>query len=136
MRIDQCLLDTSVAVDALRGKVSLRDYVSDTATVYLCDIVIGELLFGAIRSQRPEKQKQAVEAFFHQYPVLHTDTDVAQAYAVIKNQLEQLGQRIPENDMWIAAFASIYALPLLTHDEKHFERVQQLGAIEILVVKP
>lgn len=135
MRIERYLLDTSVAVDVLRGRLSLRDYMSDNAFLYLCDIVIGELLFGAIRSQRPEKQRKEVEAFLVQYPVLHTDTDIAQAYAEIKSQLEQLGQRIPENDMWIAAFASVYNLPLLTRDQKHFERVQQIGAIEVLSVE-
>ncbi|MCS6918860.1 MAG: PIN domain-containing protein [Fimbriimonadales bacterium] len=135
MKIERCLLDTSVVVDVLRGKISLRDYLSESATAYLCDIVVGELLFGATRSQRPEKQRQEVEDFLRQHSILHTDFDIAQAYAEIKSQLEQIGQRIPENDMWIASFASVYDIPLFTHDKKHFERVQQIGAIEIFLIE-
>lgn len=136
MRSDSYLLDTSVAVDVVRGRISLRDYVPEGASLYLCDIVVGELLFGAIRSQRPESKVQEMEAFFSQYSILHTDIDVARAYAEIKSQLEQIGRRIPENDMWIAAFASVYDLPLLTQDTEHFGRIEQIGAIEILPVMP
>ena len=128
-----CLLDTSVVVDLLRRMRQLSDFVSDEAVVYLCDIVVGELLHGALRSARPEAQRLRVLEFIGSYPLIATNTAVAEAYAYMKRLLEDTGQRIPDNDLWIAAHAVHYRLTLVSVD-RHFERLQATGELSLLVL--
>ena len=49
----------------------------------------------------------------------------AEYYGRIKIRLKSNGTPIPENDIWIAALAQQYRLPLLTHD-KHMKCVSGL----------
>ncbi|WP_212006206.1 PIN domain-containing protein [Chitinophaga sp. HK235] len=57
--------------------------------------------------------------------VLQTDLITAEMYANIKSALLRKGKPIPENDIWIAAFACQYNLPLYTAD-KHFEEIGEI----------
>jgi tRNA(fMet)-specific endonuclease VapC len=62
---------------------------------------------------------------------LQTNLEVVQFYAQIKSELKQQGKMIPENDLWIAAFAKAYEVPLLTTD-LHFKSVQEI--IDVIYV--
>ena len=42
--------------------------------------------------------------------------EVAEKYALVRNQLKKIGRPIPENDIWIAATASSIEATLLTTD--------------------
>jgi tRNA(fMet)-specific endonuclease VapC len=45
-----------------------------------------------------------------------------------RHKLRQAGTPIPENDIWIAALAMEYGLPILS-DDRHFDRVNQVRRI-------
>lgn len=51
-----------------------------------------------------------------------------QFYATVRQRLKKQGTPIPENDIWIAALALEYNLPVLSND-LHFDRVQQIDRI-------
>ncbi len=101
MSKQQYLLDTSVVVEILRGMRQITDFVpnENESVIYLCNIVAGELLYGAIRSAQPEAQRLRVLAFLRAYPLIPSNTAVAEAYARLKRALENAGQRIPDNDL-------------------------------------
>ena len=61
---------------------------------------------------------------------LYPGDGAADEYGRIIAALEVKGQRIPTNDIWIAATAIQYDLPLLTID-RHFQRIEGLDLILI-----
>jgi tRNA(fMet)-specific endonuclease VapC len=109
------------------------DFVSGETVIYLCDIVVGELLHGALRSAQPEAQRLRVLEFIGSYPLIATNLAVAEAYARMKRLLEDTGRRIPDNDLWIAAHAVHYRLTLVSVD-RHFERLRSTGELNLLIV--
>jgi len=124
------LADTSVLVDLLRrGEVAS---VPKDAGVVICATVLGELYYVALVSARPQEQVARLEQFFSKYKTLQTSLEVIQSYAYIKCQLKRKGKMIPENDLWIAAFAKAHALPLLTSD-LHFQSVEEM--VDVVYVK-
>ncbi len=57
--------------------------------------------------------------------VLNCDAITAQHFGQIKDHLRLKGRLIPDNDVWIAAVAQQYGLPLATRDG-HFKEVDGL----------
>ena len=60
--------------------------------------------------------------------VLLPDELTAEVYGQIKAELAQAGTPIPDNDLWIAALAREYQLPLATKD-RHFALVPGLSTL-------
>ncbi|MCX7992715.1 MAG: PIN domain-containing protein [Fimbriimonadales bacterium] len=127
-------MDTSVAAEILRGRVDLKVHLGEQARFYLCGITLGELYYGASVSARPEYQRQVIEALVGDYPLLAFGRAVQRAYAQVKQFLRAQGTPIPENDVWIAAFALAYRLPLLTRD-RHFEALQGLTGVDVIFLQ-
>jgi predicted nucleic acid-binding protein len=60
--------------------------------------------------------------------IIPVDQDAARKYAVIFLALTRNGNRIPINDVWIAACCMAVGGTLLTRD-RHFEHVDQIDKI-------
>jgi len=119
------LLDTNVAIRVLNQEVDL-DARSDTGLeAFLCLTVVGELLFGAERSGRPEVNRARIEGLIERCPIVPQDLETARKYGALKAALSRKGRPIPENDLWIAASALQHDLTLATLD-RHFEAVDGL----------
>ena len=70
------LLDTNACIDYLkRGTPAIRERLRATkpGDVYLCSIVKSELLYGAYKSQDPERTLRVQRAFFRCFPSLEFD---------------------------------------------------------------
>ncbi len=119
------LLDTSVVVASLRDDPSVRDRLVPGRGVCISITVLGELLFGARRSSKPEDSRQRVAEFVSRCPVLTHTEQTAERYAMIRAELWAKGKPIPENDIWIAAAAMQYSLTLAARDE-HFACIEGL----------
>ena len=65
----------------------------------------------------------ALENSFHSTVVIPYNHEICKRYAEIKATLEATGRRIEDNDIWIAACAVGYSIPLISHNRSHFERV-------------
>jgi tRNA(fMet)-specific endonuclease VapC len=76
-----------------------------------------------------KKNIEKLEEFIVSSSVLESDINTAKEYGIIKNELRRKGKPIPENDIWIAAFAKQYNLILVTFDV-HFK---EISSIEVLV---
>ncbi len=87
--------------------------------------VLGELYYGARKSGRPARNLSKIDEFAASVAVLACDAVTAQHYGQIKDRLRTMGRPIPDNDIWIAAVAMQYGLPLATRDE-HFKEVDGL----------
>jgi tRNA(fMet)-specific endonuclease VapC len=91
------------------------------ARLYLPFIVTGELAAGVSLSDRARW-----EAFLAPFYVLAATPDVSWHYGRTFRHLQDNGQMIGANDLWIAATALAYRMPVVTNNAQHFRRVPQL----------
>lgn len=61
--------------------------------------------------------------------MLSTNDEIAECDGELKNYLRRAGKPIPESDLWIAATALVYNLPLVSHDS-HFREVPDLEVVD------
>lgn len=114
------LLDTTIVVEHLRGKASsIGDRFKKTPRLYLPLTALGELLYGAYKSDFQAKALKQIEDFLQLCAILGPGERPAHYYGRIKADLARLGKPIPQNDIWIAAIAIEHNLPLATRDQ-HF----------------
>ena len=121
------LLDTSIVVAHLRSDPDLTARLAEV-TVYLPWVVLGELHYGAQRAQRRDEAVTRIRDFLRIAVLLLPDNNTAEEYGQIKAELAQAGALIPDNDIWIAALAREYNLPLATRDQ-HFAVVPGLQTL-------
>lgn len=124
------LLDTNACVVYLRkgqsSTVAAHLNAAAQGSVVLCSVVVGELLFGAYRSNQPSVVLSQVQAFCSQFRSLPFDDAAAAEYARIRDHLSARGLLIGPNDMLIAATALANDLILVTHNTAEFSRVPGL----------
>lgn len=75
-----------------------------------------------------QKHIEQIKTFLLRCTVLSADQATAEACAKVKAALLNKGKPIPENDIWIAATALQYDLPLYTND-KHFSEVDNISLV-------
>lgn len=88
-------------------------------------VALGELEYGANLAALPDRQHEAVRTFMEGATLLLPTARTAAEYGRIKAALKTAGTPLPENDVWIAAFAMERGLPLATRDA-HFASVPGL----------
>ena len=120
-------MDTNVVVAAFAEEQAVIQKLGRTPSeqIFVPAVVLGELYFGALKSQRQEANLRRVEEFATASNVLPVDADVARRYGEARDGLRRLGRPIPENDLWIAATALRHGLVLVTRDS-HFDHVEGL----------
>jgi tRNA(fMet)-specific endonuclease VapC len=121
-------LDTNVVVAYFRGDQALHPRFVGAAPLHLPWVVLGELHYGAQRAQRRQEQLAYIHDLLTYAVVLFPDQDTTAIYGEVKAELAQLGRPIPDNDLWIAATARQYDLPLATRDA-HFGQVPRLKTL-------
>ncbi len=124
------ILDTNVIIRLMNGNESIRSAIYETTNIHIPVVVIGELLFGAEKSQKRDLNRKNYLDFCAPYPVLDVTQKVADKYGKIKKELQEHGNVMPENDMWIAATAMANNMTVITQD-KHFEYIQGLPLIKL-----
>jgi len=122
-------LDTNQAIAVLNNAGDTGRWVQAFAQVYLPVPVVGELRFGALKSQRVTENLGRVERLTARCTVLNATVITAEIYARIRLRLKERGKPIPENDLWIAAICVEHNLPLATTDT-HFLEVNDLQVIQ------
>src|SRR5690606_29262617 len=93
--------------------------LSDEDRLVTCSIVRGEILYGLERLPQG-KRRQALEVkaqrLFGAMPCEAVPPRAADVYARWKRSAEQVGSKLDENDLWIAATAQELGATLVTSD--------------------
>ncbi len=121
------LLDTDRIIYHLRGTSEIITTPDQTFAVSI--VTLGELLYGAERSNNPKKTSEAISVFqsdFH-ISIIDITEPIIIRYARIKAALSKHGALIEDFDLLIAATALEHNLTLVTGNKKHFSRVQGLS---------
>ena len=119
------LLDTNIIIGMFAGDRTIREKVQNTGKLFLASPVIGELYYGARKSNRVIENLARVDSLIRQFPLYSCGLETTQWFGIIKNQLRLKGYLIPDNDIWIAAIAMQHDLILVTRDS-HFHEVESL----------
>ncbi len=119
------LLDTNIVIALTLRDGAVLERLGSAESVFLSSIVVGELFFGAYRSERVDENLERVAEIVDGSTVLVCDASTARHYGRIKNGLRGIGRPIPENDIWIAALARQHDLTLVSRDA-HFGDVEGL----------
>jgi len=127
------ILDTDHCVEVLRGRLNIKEYVKPTDLLFVTAITVGELIYGAWKSDRPEQNQKAVMKLLTTVTVLPFDENAGHRFGRIKDKLRRRGLPIAEPDVQIASIALQYSLPLATHNQRHFSRIDGLDLVDWLV---
>jgi len=126
------LLDTNTAIEYLRkgaaSTVTSRILSFPVGAVCICSVVIGELIYGALRSP-PSRQSHhlaLIAGLQAQYLSLPFDDAAAHEYGAIRSELAAKGTLIGPNDLLIASIAVSRNVTLVTHNTREFSRVPRL----------
>ncbi len=125
---ERVLLDTNAAIAYLNGDLSVQRLIRTIQEPSLCPAVIGELVYGAMRSQRIETNLANIDRLLEFFTVLPCTRTTAMHYGKIRSELANIGRPIPNNDAWIGASALEHALAVVTRDE-HFMHIKGLSLV-------
>ena len=125
------LLDTDILSNLMR-RVPKGSLISRLARVppedqFTSSVTLGELVYGALRSQRSAILLERIETVIPaELPVLPFDAAAARKYGEVRAELEGKGTPIGDADLRIAAIALSRGLIIVTANERHFRRVTGL----------
>jgi len=123
------ILDTNGLSAMADGDLKLEPLLHRADEIAVPAIVLGEFLYGIRHSRnRPQYERWLAEKLIPGCRVLVVDEATAEKYAEVRDELKRIGRPIPANDLWIAALARQYALPLLSRDQ-HFDFVPRLKRV-------
>lgn len=123
------ILDTNGLSAMADGDLKLEPLLHRADEIAVPAIVLGEFLYGIRQSRnRPQYERWLAEKLIPGCRVLVVDEATAEKYAEVRDELKRIGRPIPANDLWIAALARQYALPLLSRDQ-HFDFVPRLKRV-------
>ncbi len=122
------MLDTNICIYVLKNRpASLKDRFNSLAD-QLCvsAVTVGELIYGAEKSQRSVENLAVVETFTARLEVLAFGARAASHFGQIRAALERIGKPIGAYDMMIGAHARSEGLMLVTNNLREFERIDGL----------
>ena len=122
------MLDTNIVIYTMKNRPQQVRETFKRHHGQLCVsvVTVGELVFGAERSARPERNLADVEAFLARLDVLPFDGPAATHFGQLRAELYSAGKPIGPYDMMIAGHARSQGLILITNNSKEFDRVAGL----------
>jgi len=121
-------VDTNAVIAYREAIPDVCALIDTTDSIFLPAVVLGELLYGANNSAKPEKNERDIIQFANNSILMPIDEAVAIRYAKVRYDLKKKGNPIPENDIWIAALCLEQDVPLLSNDG-HFDKINGLEVI-------
>ena len=131
------LIDTSVAVDFLRGRERGLSVVESsqksTEVVGFSAVSMYELL-SPIHHQKLDRQERIVRSFVHRLRLLPFDAEAADASAKIMGSLLRIGKPLNPVDVIIAGTAVANGAEKLISLDADFERIAQVSDLKVEVL--
>lgn len=116
------ILDTNAVSALFAGDPSIAEILGEEEQHHLPVIVIGEYRYGLLRSRHRGRLGRLLDLLIHESIVLPADVETTFHYANLREDLRRRGRPIPENDVWVAALSTQFALPIVSRDS-HFDEV-------------
>lgn len=123
------LLDTNICIYIAKHKpAAVRERFSqhDSRDLAISVVTLGELRFGAEKSQAREQALEVIATLCRRVSVRELPVSAGEHYGRIRAELQRAGRVIGNNDLWLAAHALAEDLVLVTNNSREFERVPGL----------
>jgi tRNA(fMet)-specific endonuclease VapC len=121
------LLDTNIVIYTMNNRPELREiYKQHSGQMAISTVTLGELIFGAEKSARPNENLSVIEGFAARLDVLPFDEQACWQWGQVRNELRRAGTPIGPYDQMLAGHARALGLVLVTHNTRDFERVAGL----------
>lgn len=125
------LIDTDIIIYSLKNNENVirnfKRYSLEPKAVSV--ITIGELLYGAYKSQRKIENLGKVNRIADIFPVIEISMTIIDTFAHLKSDLTTKGTVIDDFDLLIGATALSMNYTIVTNNEKHFEKIPGLEII-------
>lgn len=129
--VEALILETSFLVDLERELIGgeagpAHDFLEShrTQKLHITFTIAGELAAG------PRMNERALwDRLVSPFETLPCTPDVSWRYGRLHRYLRENGLLLDANDLWIAATASVFGMPLVTRNERHFSRVPDLNVL-------
>lgn len=121
------MLGTDIASYVIKGRspaVEARLASIPPDRICISAVTRAELLYGLKRLPPQHRLHIAVQQFLKIVRTLPWDSDAAEYYAEIRQQLATKGQPIGEMDMMIAAHSLAVGAVLVSNNLRHFKRIK------------
>jgi tRNA(fMet)-specific endonuclease VapC len=123
------ILDTNALSAFVDGEPGIGAILGSQHRAAIPVIALGEFRYGIMGSRHRKTYEEWLNAHLRHFDLLPITAETTVPYAALRATLKRLGRPIPANDVWIAALAVQYRLPVLSRDE-HFDDlpgVQRIG---------
>lgn len=121
------LIDTDIAIYFMKGKFDLQSRFDAIAPeqCYISEITLAELKFGVEKSDKPEQNLKALNAFLtgvQILPIFHS----IDLFAKEKARLKRSGTPIDDFDLLIGVTSVRHNLTMSSNNSKHLSRIQEI----------
>ena len=132
------LIDTDIIIYALKGERLVVEHFEAKAAQpkALSVITYGELLFGAMTSQRLEENLAKVRRIGELLAVVDVSRAVMETFGSLKAEMAHRGRRVDDFDLVIASTALVLSYCLVTNNERHFRHIPGLRIENWAKAKP
>lgn len=119
------LIDTNIAIFYMKGKFDLDAKFDNVATEnrFISEMTLAELKFGVENSEKPEKNRKALDSFLtgvQVLPIFHS----LDLYAREKARLRKAGTPVDDFDLLIGVTSVTHGLTMVTNNTNHFKRIR------------
>jgi tRNA(fMet)-specific endonuclease VapC len=125
------ILDTDHYIALLRGQLDLRQVVSPEEELAVTSLSVGELFYGAHKSERVADNLASVDTLLSVISILDFNETAARRYGHLRALLEKAGLRLSDMDLQIACIALAWEANLVTHNQAHFARLLTLAELKL-----
>lgn len=84
-------------------------------------VTVAELKRGALAARWGDRRTVELAEHVRGYAVLAVDAEIAEEWARVRVRCDELGRQKGDNDLWVAATAKRYGLPLATLDRDQYD---------------
>ena len=128
MSDSKIVLDTCVVSYLMKGNLLAQAYLPHIQgrLLAISFITVGELYFGAENARWGDKKRWQLETALRNFVVIPYDHEIARCYGRLVAERKRNGRPIDPNDAWIAACTLRHGVPLVTHNDRHFEGISEL----------
>src|SRR4051812_35623530 len=122
------ILDTDIVSNLMRGGAIAEAYLPHVQgkLLTISFVTVGELYFGAEKAKWGPKKRTHLETSLRNYVVIPYDNEMARGYGRLVAERQRADSPVALNDAWIAACAVRHAVPLVTHNARHFQGITGL----------
>lgn len=122
------VVDSSIFIEFLRATNKAKTTLfrlPDDSELFISVVTLYELLMGAT----DERKKRDITLLTDPLIILPFTKAVAEKAAEIYHDLRRRNQMIEFRDIFIGATAIVHDFPVLTKNEKHFQRISELKMV-------